>query len=104
MSKKSLCAQLCQRDSGTADWSPEATDLIRQSFQADELAGTDVLDVQCRATRCRVEVAHADPADRQAFQFRFPAMVSAMLPRATFNQIRDEDGQGSMVIYLDREI
>ena len=39
-------------------WSPEATDLIREAFEREELAGTDVYDMQCRSTLCRLEVEH----------------------------------------------
>ncbi len=86
-----------------ARWSPEAVEVIGQAFQAKELAGTDVVNMQCRATRCRLEVAHGDSTDRGAFELWFPAMVATMFPRATFNQIQEEDGRSSTVIYLDRD-
>lgn len=86
-----------------ARWSPDATELIGQAFEAKELAGTDVVDMQCRANQCRLEVAHEDSTGRGAFELWFPALVSTMLPRATFNHIQEEDGRSRTVIYLDRE-
>ncbi len=84
-------------------WSRDAREVIHDAINSEELAGARLLDVDCRASICRVEALHESPESVAHFQHLFPARVGELMPRSTM-RVHDE-GQGvtRSVVYLARE-
>ena len=57
------------------DWAKETESEIRSAAQNDRFSGSEVLDVTCKSTVCRMTVSHEDEASLHAFveQFDFYA-------------------------------
>jgi hypothetical protein len=84
-------------------WSLEATGGIEQVFTRGLFREARLLGVECRASLCRVEVLHQDPAELPQFTASFPAEVAAYANRMTMRQTLNEDGSVVTVLYLGRE-
>jgi hypothetical protein len=50
----------------------QVNEQITQAFASEELAGTSLDYVECRATLCQVEVTHDDLRSRSEFEIWFP--------------------------------
>jgi hypothetical protein len=92
-----------QKETEDPTWSGEAYDLINSAVAAEDLAGTSLHDVECRATLCRIEATHKDPQARGAFEGQLIMTVAQLLPRATLRAVENEDGSISTVLYLARD-
>jgi hypothetical protein len=92
-----------QKETEDSAWSGEAYDLINSAVAAEDLAGTSLHDVECRATLCRIEVTHKDPQAGSAFELQFIMAVAQLLPRAMLRAVENEDGSISTVLYLARD-
>lgn len=84
------------------EWSAEALDAIETAFQSEELAGASVLDMDCRATLCRVEVEHRNPEELMEFELWLPEKLAAVLPRMTLER-EELDGRTVTTVYLARD-
>lgn len=83
-------------------WSSGAAAVLKEAFSSQELSATIVQDNECRATLCRVEVAHANPEDRRQFETQFTQKMAQALPSAVAHTEEQEDGSSVMTIYLAR--
>jgi len=92
-----------QAETADTGWSGEARDLIESAVAAQDLAGTSLDDVECRATLCRVEVTHKDRQAQAAFERQFIIAVVQLLPRATRQTVENDDGSSRTVLYLARD-
>lgn len=54
------------------EWSKYASRTIRTAFDAEELSGALLSELDCRSTICRAVVQHDDPEKRSEFLERFP--------------------------------
>ncbi len=86
-----------------ATWVAQATDAIEQAMEDKALAGSELHDLECRSTLCRVEVAHQNPIARADFMLRFAMMVGPVLPSMTAQPIEGDDGSSTSSIYLARQ-
>lgn len=84
-------------------WSTQAAEALLAAFQNEELSGTAVRDLECRATLCRVELAHRNPERQLAFEQQFRFKIGTILPRMTMHSEEQQDGTISATIYLARE-
>jgi hypothetical protein len=83
-------------------WSPRFESEITRAFQdsAELREGTRLLEATCRATLCRVVVAHDSPAAREAFLDRLPFTPPFQAQGLT--EPREEAGALRTFIYLPR--
>jgi hypothetical protein len=84
-------------------WSSKARDLIASTFSNEVLKATRVMDVDCRATLCRVRVTNPDPRARMVFEHHFTLAVGQLLPQALAQTIQHDDGSATSIVYLARE-
>jgi hypothetical protein len=84
-------------------WSTRARDLIATTFSNEVLKATKVLDVDCRATLCRVRVINPDPRARMVFEHHFTLAVGQLLPQVLAQTTQHEDGSATSIVYLARE-
>jgi hypothetical protein len=92
-----------QQETTETTWSGEAREVIARAVAAEELAGTSVQEVECRATLCRVEVTHIDQHARSVFARQFLVAVAPLLPQAMMQAVETKDGSVSTVLYLARD-
>jgi hypothetical protein len=89
-----------QHEAVDPSWAAHAVDRIAQATAHAELAALSVLDVDCRATLCRMEVAQDDPEIVQQWLARFVAHVVDTLP--TLTVVPAEEGADRLVLVLTR--
>jgi hypothetical protein len=92
-----------QQESADGVWSIQAMDALREALGSEELSGTMVRDMECRATLCRLEVEHRDQEQQMAFEQQFSFKVGELLPRMMMHSEEQTDGTISATIYLARE-
>lgn len=87
----------------TRAWTDSAADQhYAGSEERDSLAGSRLRQMDCRATTCRVEVAHEDDRALMAFLHNFPSKVGAVLPYMTVEPADGPPGVLTTVVYLTR--
>jgi hypothetical protein len=84
-------------------WSSKARDLIASTVSNEALKATKVMDIDCRATLCRVRVTNPDPRARMVFEHHFVLAVGQLLPQALAQTIQHDDGSATSIVYLARE-
>lgn len=84
-----------------ADWSAEAVDAIERSLDAEALAGTTAVGVECRSTICQLEVEHDNSIDVARFELWFPILTAEVAPRITLEH-EEFDGRVNTIAYLAR--
>lgn len=103
-----------QQESADVKWATEASTAIRQVFTVDggnpdanaaagQFPGSSMKSVACRATLCRLELSHADPAALMRFMDDFPGRVGQVLPRMTLEPVTNADGSIGTLVYLARD-
>ncbi|MEE9397883.1 MAG: hypothetical protein V3V31_12810 [Methylococcales bacterium] len=85
------------------NWTPQAEDAIHRALSDAELGGTAIINVDCRSTLCRMEIAHDNSQALLAFQDTFFSQVSGLLPGVLMDHIERENGTTETVVYLARE-
>jgi hypothetical protein len=84
-------------------WAATTTDLLTQTLEREDLAGTEAVDTDCRRSTCRLTLSHDDEAAASQFDLIFPMQVAEALPQATsFRQLL-ADGRIATVLYLVRQ-
>ena len=84
------------------EWSANAKNLVQEALISDKVAAKDIIDVECRATMCRVELAN--DANHQAPRIaEFPMKISEELPNILVNQSNESDGSTTTVLYLSKD-
>jgi hypothetical protein len=91
-----------QQEATEPTWAGEAREVIARAVAAEELAGTSVQGVECRATLCRMEVTHSDQHARSVFAHHFLVAVAPLLPQAMVQAVENTDGSVRTALYLAR--
>ena len=102
-SRISLLDQTVLQEPLDAKWSQMATDKIYAAFDGEPFAGIDLLDVDCRTSICRVQVATTDPKVQTEFQSSLAMQLGEVLPRMTTQQTQADDGTMNTLIFFARE-
>ncbi len=92
-----------RQESTDGVWSLQAMDALRQALGSEEFSGTQVQNMECRATLCRLEVVHADREQQMRFEQHFSFNVGSLLSRMMMHSEEQTDGTISVTIYLARE-
>jgi len=97
-------AEYFQTEAADSAWSPKITGLIQDSFlNTEKLADVRLINGDCRATLCRIEVLVDNPEQILQFETELPALIGEELPRMT--TFTEEQGNGSsrVTVYLARK-
>ncbi len=92
-----------QADPIDLKWSSQMTGLIEEKFNNPELKQATLLDTECRATLCRLNVEHTDAGRQADFENQLPMLFAAELPRTTILQEELANGSIRTTVYLARE-
>ena len=84
------------------DWSIKAKSLIQDALASDKVESKDIVDVECRASMCRVELAN-DANSKAPRIAEFPMKISEELPNILVNQTNESDGSTTTVLYLSKD-
>lgn len=84
------------------NWSVKAKSLIEEALFSDKVASTDIIDVECRASMCRVELAN-DSNNQAPRITEFPMKISEELPNILVSQTNESDGSTTTVLYLSKD-
>lgn len=86
-------------------WSTNTMQKLNEVFESNSntaIQKASLSQIDCRGTRCLVEVQHKDLSAANAFAKRFPRSISRILPQADFHYENHSDGSISMSMYLVR--
>lgn len=75
-------------------WSQNAMSRLQNAFENQDLAGHDLLDMECKSSICKLNVTHANDADVSSFRQNLRDQVSDVF---TAGAIHPGDGGGSVV-------
>jgi hypothetical protein len=84
------------------NWSTKAKSLIQGALASDKVASKDIIDIECRASMCRVELAN-DGNNKAPKIAEFPMKISEELPNIMVNQTNESDGTSTTILYLSRD-
>jgi hypothetical protein len=84
------------------NWSVKAKKLVQDALASDKVALKDIIDLECRATMCRVELAN-DGNSQAPKIAEFPMKISEELPNIRVNQTNESDGSTTTVLYLSKD-
>jgi hypothetical protein len=97
-------AEYFQAETMDSTWSPKMTGLIQDSFlNTEKLADIRLINGDCRATLCRIEVWIDNPEQMQQFETELPALIGAELPRMTTFTEEQDNGSSRITVYLARK-
>ena len=87
---------------GRSDWSVKAKSLVQEALASDKAASSDIVDIECRTTMCRVELAN--DGNKQAPKVaEIPKKIGEELPNVLVNQTNESDGSTTTVLYLSKD-
>lgn len=80
-------------------WASKMMDLIQAGLEVQDMDMTAVVDLQCKATLCRLEVEHASQMELDEFNFKLLEKVGHSLPHMSSNDSL-ADNSIITVVYL----
>jgi len=83
-------------------WSEKTKNLVQDGLFKDNLAAKDIINVDCRNSMCRVELANNIDSDGLKLE-ELPMKIGAELPNILANQIKENDGSTTTVLYLSKD-
>jgi hypothetical protein len=83
-------------------WSARAKTLVLDALASDKVASKDIIDIECRTSKCRVELAN-DANGEEVKLSDFPMKISEELPNILVNQTKESDGSTTTVLYLSKD-
>ena len=92
-----------QRQPTDPAWSAEATDVIHNALEDENVSATSLDEVECRSQLCRVTVRHAEPMAASRFGASLPPELDAMFPNLTMEHIDEGGGESITIVYLSGE-
>lgn len=84
------------------DWSTKAKGLIQEALAGDKVDSKNIIDVECRTSMCRVELANDTNSNAPRIA-EFPMKISEELPNILVNQTNESDGSTTTVLYLSKD-
>lgn len=82
-------------------WSEQAKTLVQEALASDKIAAKDIIDIDCRVSMCRVELAN-DNGDEPKLS-DFPMKISEEMPNIMANQTQESDGSTTTILYLSKD-
>ena len=93
-----------QREPRATPWATATAEVITQALAREELQLTHVVDMECRATLCQLELIHPHLQAATDFTLLFPMELGEVLPQMHYDQQQFNDGSIRMVIYMGHEL
>jgi hypothetical protein len=84
------------------NWSAKTKKLIQNALASDKVAVKDIIDVECRSSMCRVELAN-EGTNQAPKIAEFPMKISEELPNIMVNQTDESDGSSTTILYLSSD-
>ncbi len=84
------------------DWSSKTKSLIQEALTGDKVAAESIIDIDCRATMCRIELSDDDQHRMPKFS-AFPLKIGQELPNIMVDQHTESDGSTTTVMYLSKD-
>ena len=84
-------------------WSDKSTKAIDSILDNELVTNTDIIDLVCHSTLCKLEVQHQDQGKLDNFESVFPLQIGERFPELTMRHEVGEDEMISSVVYLGRE-
>ena len=84
------------------EWAQVTHQRIIEIFDKINESDSRLKGVECRETRCRVNVLHDNEAAEREFLYSFPMYLGQIFPRAVMNHIKLDDGIVETVIHLSK--
>jgi hypothetical protein len=86
------------------DWSATMIETITRAFADEGVPAAQLLDVECRASMCRLQIARSTALDENRdFYLWLSAHVSKGFSGAVFQEDTGDKTQNGMVVYMVRE-
>ena len=82
-------------------WSEQAKTLVQEALASDKIAAKDIIDIECRVSMCRVELAN-DNVDEPKLS-DFPMKISEEMPNIMASQAQESDGSTTTILYLSKD-
>ncbi len=92
-----------QAEKADEDWSREMNRMIMDAFAGDNLAKSQLLEVECRRSLCRVHVSLGEQESPDDLFRGLLPLVSEELPGALIHEEEGEQGSSRTVIYFARK-
>ena len=83
-------------------WAEQTRNTIQKALESEHLAGQYPRTVECRSTRCRVEISHDDPQKLNGFVLWLPQALAEVLPNFSMRQIDETGGYTTQIFYFSR--
>lgn len=85
-------------------WANNITDRVQNAFISEELAGSQLSNIECRSTLCRIEVQHDNKSQYDQFNLWFPMKIAEYIQSMAGNETTKEaDGKIVSSIFLVRK-
>jgi hypothetical protein len=68
----------------------------------DNSTSTELYDVRCQSTICRIDAAHSDPTAEMEFTMQLGQLEAFRDAHAFIQRIENEDGTSDTVTYISR--
>ncbi|KAF0192690.1 MAG: hypothetical protein FD165_460 [Gammaproteobacteria bacterium] len=86
-----------------ARWAPEAQDSLTTALQQPTFTGSQLIDIDCRTTLCRLGVDHDSVDAEREFLHRFIGAAGLDDAEAFYRREEGPDGNVRMTFYLSRD-
>ncbi len=83
-------------------WSEKTKNLVHDALANDNVTSKDIVDVECRNSMCRVELANDANSEGLKIE-EFPMKIGQELPHIMANQVKESDGSTTTVLYLSKD-
>lgn len=91
-------------ESPDGNWSATMGEAITKAFADEGVSATQLLDVDCRATMCRIQISRDTAPDAGPdFYLWLSEHVSKGFSQAVFQEDTDDKNQNGLVVYMVRE-
>lgn len=97
-------ADYFQAEAIDSAWSPKMAGLIQDRFlNTETLADVRLINSDCRASLCRIEVEVDNPDEMLQLEAELPALIGEELPRMTTFSEEQGNGSSRVTVYLARK-
>ncbi|WP_250656470.1 hypothetical protein [Alkalimarinus coralli] len=91
------------RQEDDTSWYPQAEDAIHSALESELFSQSSLANLSCRATMCRIDIAHANQEAETAFLSEINAVAGFADTEAFYTREIDMNGGVLMTYYLSRE-
>jgi hypothetical protein len=86
-----------------ADWAPRMEANMQTALEQQALVDSQLIELACQSSLCRLEVEHENDAAEQAFLHQFLAMAGFTKTETYYQRETTEDGSVQITYYVSRD-